>query len=79
MPRTKLQEMRNRAGLNHEQAAELSGISRSHYTLIESGKRTPSLSVAIRIAHALGCDVSDIFLSDKVAHGTQHQAARDSA
>ncbi len=79
MLRTKLQTMRVKAGLNHEQVAEAANISRSHYTLIESGKRTPSLSVAIRISNVLGCDVGDIFLSDKVAMGTQNQADRDSA
>jgi putative transcriptional regulator len=63
--RTRLVKFRNNAGLSHEDIARLAGISRSHYTLIENGKRSPSLDVALRIANIVGCNVEDIFFGHK--------------
>ena len=72
--RTNLAKLRNDAKLNHEDIAKLAGISRSHYTLIENGKRTPSLDVALRIADVVGCNVEDIFLTSNDATGNREPA-----
>ncbi len=48
-----LKETRDSKGLTQEEVAKLSGISRSHYTQIESGNKTPSVEVAKRIAKTL--------------------------
>lgn len=37
--------------------ARRAGISKSHYTLIETGQRKPSLDVAHAISEALGSDL----------------------
>ena len=73
--RAKLAELRTDAKLNHEDIARLAGISRSHYTLIENGQRTPSLDVALRIAAAVGCNVEDIFLALGDAQGHKEASA----
>lgn len=52
---------RRRAGLSQQQVAEAVGISRSFYTLIERGCRTPSLAVALRIAGFFGAAPGELF------------------
>lgn len=51
--RTWLKEIRDSKGLTQEQVAILSNISRSHYTHIEKGNKTPSVEVAKRIGKTL--------------------------
>ncbi|MGJ9460070.1 helix-turn-helix transcriptional regulator [Oceanobacillus sp. CF4.6] len=48
-----LKEMRVSRRLTHEEVAKLSGISRSHYTHIEQGNKTPSVEVAKAIGKTL--------------------------
>ncbi len=59
--RTKMREIRNQLGYTDKQAADLAGISRSYYTLVETGMRTPSLPMALRIKKALGYHSDDLF------------------
>ncbi|WP_068672318.1 helix-turn-helix transcriptional regulator [Oceanobacillus sp. Castelsardo] len=54
--RTWLKEMRDSRRLTQSEVAMLSGISRSHYTHIEQGNKTPSVEVAKRIAKTLKFD-----------------------
>ncbi len=56
-----VRERRRAAGLTQQQLAERAGISRQALVAIESGKLTPSVAVALRLAHALGCTVEDLF------------------
>ncbi len=64
----RLADLRRRAGLTQEKAAEKAGVSRNHYQLWESGlsdrkKRSPAnptLLNLVEIARALDCDVSDL-------------------
>lgn len=56
-----LKEIRLKKGLTQEQVAILSDISRSHYTHIEQGTKTPSVDVAKRIAKQLGFDWTNFF------------------
>lgn len=51
-----LKELRNNRGLTQEEVALLSDISRSHYTSIEIGTKTPSVDVAKKIAKTLRFD-----------------------
>jgi putative transcriptional regulator len=72
----KLVEAREAVGLTQEAVASAAGISRSFYTQIEGGSRTPSLKVAFRIAAVLGKNPNDIFLPAGDATGnTDEQAA----
>ncbi|SFP09426.1 helix-turn-helix transcriptional regulator [Salibacterium halotolerans] len=54
--RTWLEEARNNKELNHRQVAESVGIKRQYYGMIESGERTPSVSVAKNIGNILEVD-----------------------
>lgn len=51
-----LKELRVKRKLTQEEVARLSGISRSHYTHIEQGNKTPSVDVAKAIAKTLKFD-----------------------
>jgi len=46
--------------LSHDLLAKRAGISRAAISHIESGKRSPTLLVCLKIAHALGVELSDI-------------------
>ena len=50
------------AGLNTRQLSINSGVSRSGLTLIEGGliRHLPSLTTLVKLADALGCDVTDL-------------------
>lgn len=45
---------RKKRGFSHQKLAELAGIHRSTISLIETGKRTPTILVCLKIADALG-------------------------
>lgn len=49
-----LAEARRNAGLSQEQVAAAIGASNVHISLLETGKRQPSLTSAILIARSLG-------------------------
>lgn len=48
-----LKEYRMQRHLTQEETAKLSGISRSYYTHIEHGAKTPTVDVAKKIAKTL--------------------------
>jgi len=48
-----LKEYRDKRVLTQEETANLSGISRSYYTHIEQGNKTPTVEVAKNIAKTL--------------------------
>lgn len=50
--------------LTQEQVAELCGIKRPYYTMIETAKRRPSVDVAKKIAMVLDFDWILFFASD---------------
>ena len=59
--RVRLQTIRQKQGFTQSSFAEAIGISRNHYGQIETGSRTPSLDVAMRIKAALGYFHDDLF------------------
>lgn len=61
MKRTNLLEARKCACKTQQEIAEASGIQRSYYGLIETGKRNPTLKIAKRIAPALDTDIERVF------------------
>lgn len=61
--RMRLANLRKEMLLSQEMMAEKLGISRSHYSQIESGDKTPSLEVALRIKQVCGYSDDDIFLN----------------
>ncbi len=56
-----LETIRRENNLSHNEIADLSGISRSFYTLIENGNRTPSIGVAKKISLALDLTLDEFF------------------
>jgi len=65
----RLRELRRKRDLTQDDIARVVGISRSFYTQIENGTRTPSLKVAMRLAHLFDVSVEAIFLPSDVASG----------
>ncbi len=56
-----LKEKRVNNEFTQEEAADLAGISRSYYTHIEKGSKTPTVKVAKKIATALNFDWTLLF------------------
>lgn len=49
-----LREARMQAGHTQERLAALAGIDRTYTSMLERGARTPTLTVVLRLSHALG-------------------------
>jgi len=64
MKRDKLLKLRKEKKLTQEQLANLAGIKRNYYGLIENGLRNPSLDVAIKVAIALNESLECVFEND---------------
>lgn len=64
MKRVWLLNIRNAKEMTHEQVAELAGIKRQYYGMIENGVSNPSVEVAKSIAIALEFEWP-IFFEDK--------------
>lgn len=56
-----LKEIRLAKNLTQSQVSKLAGISRSYYTNIETGIKTPAVPVAKKIAEILGFDWTYFF------------------
>jgi transcriptional regulator with XRE-family HTH domain len=56
-----LRATREQQGLSLEQAAELSGISKSHLSRLESAERQPSVAALLALSAALGVAVGTFF------------------
>lgn len=56
----RIREVRNSKHMTLEELAEAAGVSGSNLSRIESGSRGLSLETAIKVARALGCEVTDI-------------------
>ena len=59
--RVRLQRMRDAQGYTQHAFATALGVSRSHYSQIESGDKNPSLKLAISIKKLLGYANDDLF------------------
>lgn len=53
--------------LSQEKLAELAGVSRQAINAIENEKHEPSISLAFRIAFALGSEITDVFHPDELS------------
>ena len=56
-----LKEKRISLGLSHEKLAELSGLSRTTISNIESGKKIPTIATSYRIANAMKVSLNELF------------------
>ena len=67
--RSRLIKLRKDNGYTQVCISKVLDISRSHYSQIESGDKSPSLRLALRIKKCLNCESDDIFLLDNDANG----------
>lgn len=59
--RVKLRNIRKEQNLTQKNLSSMVNIHRTHYSMIENGKRNPSLKVAISLKRALNYQNDDIF------------------
>ena len=64
-----LYALRRNKSLSQSELAEKCHCSQQFIQMVETGKRTPSLYVAKRIAAALGVTVDELIVSDKQKAG----------
>jgi putative transcriptional regulator len=62
--RSALVSKRKNKGVTQKQVAEDLGISRSFYGLIETGRRDPSLGLAMELAEYFDTTIVDLFFND---------------
>lgn len=62
--RNGLRSTRLRLGLSQQDLATMAGVSRQTISGVESGQTALSVTVALRLAKALGCRVEDLFWLD---------------
>ena len=63
--RVKLVKLREGRGYTQATMSKEVGISRSHYSQIETGEKEPSLKVGLRIKQVLDYQNDDIFFNRK--------------
>lgn len=66
-----LKYYRHEKGISQEELAIRIGVSQRHIAFIESGNRTPSLKIALKIAKFFDIKIEDIFLPLKCTNSTQ--------
>jgi putative transcriptional regulator len=59
--RGKLKSLRKEQKLTQESLSNMVNIHRTYYSMIENGRRNPSLKVAVSIKKALNYQYDDIF------------------
>lgn len=59
--RTRIRELRAKAGITQEELAQQAGVRRETIVFLEKGKYNPSLKLAYRVARALGSTIEEIF------------------
>ena len=58
----RVKEIRKERGINQEDLADGSGISRKYLSMIENQNATPSISIAMKISHVLGVSIDKVFI-----------------
>ena len=59
--RVKLKKLRKEQNLTQKNLSNMVNIHRSYYSMIERGRKNPSLKVAISLKRALNYQYDDIF------------------
>ncbi len=63
-----IQEERKAKKISQEKLSKLTGLDRTFISLIENGKRSPSLSTIVKISSALRIFPSELFLKYESLH-----------
>ncbi|MEH2122762.1 substrate-binding domain-containing protein [Nostoc sp.] len=56
-----LKAIRNRLGMSQQELANIAGVTRQSIGAVETGQCAPSVTISLRLAKALGCQVEDLF------------------
>lgn len=75
-PREWLKKIRNEKNLTQQDVADSGNFARTYYTMVEQGKRTPSVEVAKSIAKVLGFEWT-IFFADKCNESKHYVRNKD--
>ena len=75
MKNNSLEQIRSEVNLSHNDVAKSANISRSFYTMIENGNRTPSIGVAKRISVALNLTLDEFFYALEVTKRNNNYTA----
>ena len=59
--KNRLKELRARDGLNQTELSRRAEVSRQTISLLERGEYTPSIIIALKIAHIFGETVENVF------------------
>ncbi|MFT8319296.1 MAG: helix-turn-helix transcriptional regulator [Bacillus sp. (in: firmicutes)] len=59
-----IRDIRIKRGLTQKEFASMLNISYDYLNKLERGKKTPSLTLAVRMARSLDCKLDDIFFID---------------
>ena len=57
---SKLKKLRTDKKVSQKEVASEIGITRPFYTMLENGKRTPSINTAFKLARYFECKIEDI-------------------
>ena len=64
--KNRLREVRQHGeGMTQQALADLVGVSRQSIIAIESGRYSPSLELAIKIAEVFDCEIGELFWLEK--------------
>lgn len=59
--KTRIRELRAKAGLTQEELAREVGVRRETIVFLEQGKYNPSLKLAYKVARVLGAPIEEVF------------------
>jgi len=59
--KTRIRELRAKAGLTQEELARQVGVRRETIVFLEKGKYNPSLKLAYKVARTLGSTIEEVF------------------
>jgi transcriptional regulator with XRE-family HTH domain len=57
----KLRQLREGAGISQEELAARAGLDRSYISLVERGRRSPTVNTLAKIAAVLSVEIKDFF------------------
>ena len=75
----RIKELREQMGVSQNKLAKLAGMSQAAISIIESGKKSPTVDTLGRIAQAIGCTVSDLTGMDDLPQPDPPPSEIDSA
>ncbi|WP_438311343.1 helix-turn-helix transcriptional regulator [Sporosarcina sp. FA9] len=61
MLNNRLRELRARHNFTQIELAKLVGVTRQTIGFIEKGEFSPSVTLSLKLSHALNCDINELF------------------